>query len=73
MDPIKILPGGEVHNRYLSIKLSKKKPIDIHGDGSQTRTFTFVEDTVSALFYVLRMRSQTMKFLIPGENRLKFP
>lgn len=30
-------------------KAFKKEPIDIHGDGSQTRTFTFVEDTVSAL------------------------
>ena len=30
-------------------KAYKKEPIDIHGDGSQTRTFTFVDDTVSAL------------------------
>jgi UDP-glucose 4-epimerase len=30
-------------------KAFKKEPIDIHGDGSQTRTFTYVEDTVSAL------------------------
>jgi len=30
-------------------KAFKNEPIDIHGDGSQTRTFTFVEDTVSAL------------------------
>ncbi|MDQ6722917.1 MAG: NAD-dependent epimerase/dehydratase family protein [Thermoproteota archaeon] len=27
----------------------KKIPIDIHGDGSQTRTFTYVDDTVNAL------------------------
>jgi UDP-glucose 4-epimerase len=30
-------------------KAFKKEPIDIHGDGSQTRTFTFVDDTVGAL------------------------
>jgi UDP-glucose 4-epimerase len=30
-------------------KAYKKQDIDIHGDGSQTRTFTFVDDTVSAL------------------------
>ncbi len=30
-------------------KAFKNEPIDIHGDGSQTRTFTFVDDTVSAL------------------------
>lgn len=30
-------------------KAIKKEPIDIHGDGSQTRTFTYVDDTVSAL------------------------
>ncbi|HEY4784815.1 MAG TPA: NAD-dependent epimerase/dehydratase family protein [Bacteroidales bacterium] len=27
----------------------KKEAIDIHGDGSQTRTFTYVDDTVSVL------------------------
>jgi len=30
-------------------KAIKQEPIDIHGDGSQTRTFTYIEDTVSAL------------------------
>lgn len=30
-------------------KAIKKEPIDIHGDGSQTRTFTYIDDTVSAL------------------------
>jgi UDP-glucose 4-epimerase len=30
-------------------KAYKKEPIDIHGDGLQTRTFTYVDDTVSAL------------------------
>lgn len=30
-------------------KALKKEPIDIHGDGLQTRTFTYIEDTVAAL------------------------
>ena len=30
-------------------KAYKRIPIDIHGDGSQTRTFTYVDDTVMAL------------------------
>jgi UDP-glucose 4-epimerase len=30
-------------------KALDNEPIEIHGDGSQTRTFTFVDDTVSAL------------------------
>lgn len=30
-------------------KAFKQEPIDIHGDGSQTRTFTYIEDTVNAL------------------------
>jgi len=30
-------------------KALKKEPIDIHGDGIQTRTFTYIDDTVSAL------------------------
>lgn len=30
-------------------KAIKNEPIELHGDGSQTRTFTYVEDTVNAL------------------------
>ncbi len=30
-------------------KAFKQEPIDIHGDGSQTRTFTYIDDTVNAL------------------------
>jgi UDP-glucose 4-epimerase len=30
-------------------KAFKKETIDIHGDGTQTRTFTYVDDTVNAL------------------------
>lgn len=30
-------------------KAIKKEPIEIHGDGMQTRTFTYIDDTVSAL------------------------
>lgn len=30
-------------------KAFKKEPIDLHGDGSQTRTFTYIDDTVQAL------------------------
>lgn len=30
-------------------KAYKKEPIDIHGDGLQTRTFTYIDDTVGAL------------------------
>jgi len=30
-------------------KAIKKEAIDIHGDGTQTRTFTFIDDTVNAL------------------------
>ncbi len=30
-------------------KAFKNEPIEIHGDGSQTRTFTYVDDTVNAL------------------------
>jgi UDP-glucose 4-epimerase len=30
-------------------KALKNEPIDLHGDGNQTRTFTYVDDTVNAL------------------------
>lgn len=31
-------------------KALKKEKLEIHGDGMQTRTFTFIEDTISALY-----------------------
>ncbi len=34
-------------------KALKKEPIDIHGDGTQTRTFTYVNDTVQALIHCI--------------------
>jgi UDP-glucose 4-epimerase len=34
-------------------KAFKNEIIDIHGDGSQTRTFTFVDDTVNALVHCI--------------------
>jgi UDP-glucose 4-epimerase len=34
-------------------KAFKNETIDIHGDGSQTRTFTFVDDTVNALVHCI--------------------
>jgi UDP-glucose 4-epimerase len=30
------------------------KPLEVHGDGLQTRTFTYVEDTVEGIFYCLK-------------------
>ena len=35
----------------------KKKPIEIHGDGKQTRTFTYIEDTVDALIRCIRNKT----------------
>lgn len=34
-------------------KAFKQEPLEVHGDGSQTRTFTYVEDTVSALVHCI--------------------
>ena len=34
-------------------KAFKNETIDIHGDGSQTRTFTFVDDTVNSLVHCI--------------------
>jgi len=30
-------------------KALRKEPIEIHGDGNQTRTFTFIDDTINAM------------------------
>ena len=37
-------------------KAFKNKEIEIHGDGLQTRTFTFIEDTVDGFFKAVTMR-----------------
>ena len=37
-------------------KKIKNKEIEIHGDGLQTRTFTFIEDTVDGFFRAVTMR-----------------
>jgi UDP-glucose 4-epimerase len=34
-------------------KAFKKEPLEIHGDGSQTRTFTYVDDTVNAIVHCI--------------------
>ncbi|MBN8656162.1 MAG: NAD-dependent epimerase/dehydratase family protein [Anaerolineae bacterium] len=46
--------GQDPRNPYCGVvakfmeKASKRKPVEIHGDGQQTRDFTFVEDAVEA-------------------------
>jgi len=37
-------------------KAIKKEPIEIHGDGIQTRTFTYIDDTVDALVLCVENR-----------------
>jgi UDP-glucose 4-epimerase len=34
-------------------KAINKEPIDIHGDGSQTRTFTYIDDTINGLIHCI--------------------
>ena len=34
-------------------KAFANEPIELHGDGSQTRTFTYIDDTVSALVHLI--------------------
>ena len=46
----------------------KKIPIDIHGDGSQTRTFTYVEDTVGALVACIENEKSDNEIFNTGGN-----
>ncbi len=46
----------------------KKEPLDIHGDGLQTRTFTYIDDTVDALVHcILNKKSDNEIFNIGSE------
>ena len=45
------------------------EPMDIHGDGLQTRTFTYVEDTVDGIYRALRRRSRRSEVINVGGDR----
>ncbi len=53
-------------------KAFKKEPIDIHGDGTQTRTFTYIEDTVNALVLCIENKKSNNEIFntggMPGEE-----
>ncbi|MBA4852567.1 NAD(P)-dependent oxidoreductase [Emticicia sp. BO119] len=43
------------------------KPLEIHGDGLQTRTFTYIDDTIEGIFHCLKdPRAQNEIFNIAG-------
>lgn len=44
------------------------EPIDIHGDGSQTRTFTYVDDTVSALILCIENENSNNEIFNTGSK-----
>jgi UDP-glucose 4-epimerase len=46
----------------------KKEPIDLHGDGSQTRTFTFVDDTVAALILCIENEKSNNEIFNTGSK-----
>lgn len=49
-------------------KAIKNEPIDIHGDGSQTRTFTYVDDTVSALILCIENEKSNNEIFNTGSK-----
>lgn len=49
-------------------KAYKKIPIDIHGDGSQTRTFTYVDDTVNALIACIENKKSDNEIFNTGSK-----
>jgi nucleoside-diphosphate-sugar epimerase len=58
-----------VVTRFLAAAL-KSKDIYIYGDGSQTRTFTFVEDTAEVCELIFRNRLLMNDVINIGDNRL---
>ena len=49
-------------------KAIMKEPIDIHGDGLQTRTFTYVDDTVNALVLFIENQKSDNEIFNTGPN-----
>lgn len=49
-------------------KAIKKEPIEIHGDGSQTRTFTYIDDTVAALVACIEKEESDNQIFNTGSN-----
>ena len=49
-------------------KAYKKIPIDIHGDGTQTRTFTYVDDTVNALIACIENKKSDNEIFNTGSK-----
>lgn len=47
----------------------KKLPLEIHGDGKQTRTFTYVNDTVNALIHCIFNEKSTNEIFNTGSKQ----
>lgn len=58
---------GRVISNFIVQSLSKK-PITIHGDGKQTRSFCYVTDTVNALITMMQTSSSKLIFNIGNPN-----
>ncbi|HYM95515.1 MAG TPA: NAD-dependent epimerase/dehydratase family protein [Chitinophagaceae bacterium] len=50
-------------------KAFRKEPIDIHGDGSQKRTFTYVDDTVNALILCIENEKSNNEIFNTGSRQ----
>jgi UDP-glucose 4-epimerase len=49
-------------------KAIRNEPIEIHGDGTQTRTFTYVDDTVSALVLCVENKKSNNEIFNTGSK-----
>ena len=66
-------PGQEAESDYASVipkfflKISKDKPIQIYGDGNQTRDYIFVDDVVDA--NILSLKINGFSLFVIGTGR----
>lgn len=49
-------------------KAFDKEPIEIHGDGSQTRTFTYIDDTINALMHCIASKKSDREIFNIASN-----
>jgi UDP-glucose 4-epimerase len=59
--------AGRVVDRFVNAAI-RSQPLTIHGDGSQTRCFTYIDDLISAIYALLIQPSKVNKFFNIGSD-----
>lgn len=67
--PCMSLTDTRVIPRFLSL-VKENKPLTVHGDGKQTRTFCYIDDLINGLLFVLEKGSVGEVYNVGSDNQL---